>query len=71
MDETTRLIKNHLGYTDEEMQIFQDNPRNMDVLSKTPELMGKTIVIATHDPLFDHLDFETTVIPMVDGKIVK
>jgi len=33
--------------------------------------MGKTIVIATHDPLFDHLDFESTVIPMVDGKIVK
>ena len=33
--------------------------------------MGKTIVIATHDPLFDTLDFETTVIPMVDGKIVK
>lgn len=33
--------------------------------------MGKTIVIATHDPLFDTLNFETTVIPMVDGKIVK
>ncbi len=33
--------------------------------------MGKTIVIATHDPLFDTLDFKTTVIPMVDGKIVK
>lgn len=33
--------------------------------------MGKTIVIATHDPLFDDLDFETTVIPMADGKIVK
>jgi len=32
--------------------------------------MGKTIVIATHDPLFDTLDFESTVIPMVDGKIV-
>jgi len=45
MDETTRLIQNHLGYTDEEMQIFQKNPRNMDVLNKTPELMGKTIVI--------------------------
>jgi uncharacterized repeat protein (TIGR04076 family) len=45
MDETTRLIKNHLGYTDEEIQIFQDNPRNIDVLSKAPELMGKTIVI--------------------------
>ncbi len=33
--------------------------------------MGKTIVIATHDPLFDHLDFKTTIIPMVDGKIVQ
>ena len=33
--------------------------------------MDKTIVIATHDPLFDTLEFETTVIPMVDGKIVK
>ena len=33
--------------------------------------MGKTIVIATHDPLFEHLDFTSTVIPMADGKIVK
>lgn len=32
--------------------------------------MGKTIVIATHDPLFDDLDFESTIIPMFDGKIV-
>ena len=31
--------------------------------------MGKTIVVATHDPLFDNLDFKSTVIPMVDGKI--
>ena len=32
--------------------------------------MGKTIVIATHDPLFDNLSFESTVVPMVDGKII-
>jgi putative ABC transport system ATP-binding protein len=32
--------------------------------------MGKTIVVATHDPLFDSLDFKNSVIPMVDGKIV-
>jgi hypothetical protein len=32
--------------------------------------MGKTIVIATHDPLFDNLSFESSVVPMVDGKIV-
>jgi len=45
MDETGKLIQNHLGYTDEEIQIFMDNPRNMDVLQKAPELAGKTIVI--------------------------
>ncbi len=45
MDETSKLIQNHLGYTDEEMQIFMDNPRNMNVLQKAPELAGKTIVI--------------------------
>jgi len=32
--------------------------------------MGKTIVIATHDPLFDSLSFESTIVPMVDGKII-
>lgn len=32
--------------------------------------MGKTIIIATHDPLFDSLSFECTTVPMVDGKIV-
>ena len=32
--------------------------------------MGKTIVIATHDPLFDNLTFESTIVPMADGKIV-
>lgn len=31
--------------------------------------MGKTIVIATHDPLFEKLDFTTHIIEMLDGKI--
>lgn len=31
--------------------------------------MGKTIVIATHDPLFEELGFESRVVPMVNGKI--
>jgi len=30
---------------------------------------GKTIVVATHDPLFEYLSFENKVIPMVDGAI--
>ena len=31
--------------------------------------MGKTIIVATHDPLFDTLDFVSRVIHMEDGKI--
>ena len=38
----------------------------IDILVQLHE-MGKTIVIATHDPLFDHLPFRSRVIPMVDG----
>ncbi|MBT8348552.1 MAG: ABC transporter ATP-binding protein [Sulfurovum sp.] len=41
----------------------------IDILEKLHR-MGKTIVIATHDPLFDSLSFESTIVPMVDGKIV-
>ena len=32
--------------------------------------MGKTIVIATHDPLFETLNFKNRIIPMLDGQIV-
>lgn len=37
---------------------------------KNLHAIGKTIIVATHDPLFDHLDFKTTVVPMEDGKII-
>jgi len=37
---------------------------------KTLHAMGKTIIVATHDPLFDTLSFESTIIPMLNGKIV-
>ena len=40
--------------------------QTIDTLHK----MGKTIVIATHDPLFENLNFENRIIPMVDGQIV-
>ena len=39
-----KIMKNHLGYTDDEMKIFQESKRNDDVLSKAPELLKKTIV---------------------------
>ena len=38
-------IQGHLRYTDEEMTIFKENKRNIDVLSKAPALMNKTVVI--------------------------
>ena len=40
-----KVMKGHLGYTDEEMKIFRENPRNEDVLSKAPALVDKTIVL--------------------------
>ena len=40
-----KIMKKHLGYTDEEMAVFRDNPRNADVLSKSLTLMGKTIIV--------------------------
>jgi putative ABC transport system ATP-binding protein len=33
--------------------------------------LGKTIVIATHDPLFEGLDFPHRVVPMEDGEIAE
>lgn len=45
MDKKTRdMIQAHLGYTDEEMTVFMENPRNTDVMAKAPALMAKTIV---------------------------
>jgi len=39
-----QIIQNRLGYNDEEMKKFRDNPRNEEILSKVPELMNKTII---------------------------
>jgi len=40
-----QIIQNRLGYNDEEMKKFRDNPRNEEILSKVPELMNKTIIV--------------------------
>ena len=44
-----KVMKAHLGYTDEEMKAFRENPRNEDVLSKAPALLDKTIVLTVVD----------------------
>lgn len=46
LDERTwKTFQRHLSYNDEEMKKFRENPRNEDVLSKSPALMNKTIVL--------------------------
>ncbi len=46
LDERTwKTFQRHLSYNDEEMKKFKENPRNEDVLSKSPALMNKTIVL--------------------------
>ena len=43
------FIKKRLGYTNEEMKMFRENPRNEDVLSKAPELIKQTIIAEVID----------------------
>jgi len=45
VDETMwNFMQIHLGYSDDEMKKFREDPRNEDVMSKAPALMNKTIV---------------------------
>lgn len=39
-----KFMQTHLSYDDEEMKKFRANQRNVDILTKAPELMNKTIV---------------------------
>ena len=40
-----KILQKRLGYTDEELKTFRENPRNVDILSKQSDLMNKTLVI--------------------------
>jgi len=42
-------IRKHFAYTNEEMEVFMENPRNMDVLAKAPLFANKTIVFEVVD----------------------
>ena len=44
-----KIMKKHLGYDDDQMCLFRENPRNEDVLSKVPDLMDKTIIVEVVD----------------------
>ncbi len=40
-----KIMQKRLGYTDEEMARFRVNPRNEDVLTQSPALLNKTIIL--------------------------
>ena len=43
-EEMWKFIQQHLGYSDDEMNLFRSNPKNLDIISKAPALMNKTII---------------------------
>jgi len=50
VDESTwNFFQEHLGYTDEQMKMFRENPRNEAVISRAPALANKTIVAEVID----------------------
>ena len=56
-EDTWKFMQQHLGYTDEELEIFRSNPNNVEIMSKAPELMNKTIVaevVASHGCASQH-----------------
>jgi hypothetical protein len=48
-EESWKLYQKHLGYSDEEMKIFKETPRNEEVIKKAAELMNHTIVVKVVD----------------------
>ena len=48
-EEVWNFYQKHLGYNDEEIKKFKENPRNEDVVSKASALMDKTIVVEVVD----------------------
>lgn len=50
-EDNWKFMQKHLGFTDEELELFRSNPKNIDIILKAPELLQKTIiaeVVASH-----------------------
>ena len=39
-----KLMQKRLGYTDAELEIFKNDPRNVKIMERAKDLLGKTIV---------------------------
>jgi uncharacterized repeat protein (TIGR04076 family) len=56
-DNTWNYLQNLLGYSDEEMKQFKENPRNIDVVPKMVAVANKTIiaeVVESHGCYIEH-----------------
>ena len=42
---TLKILKKRLGYSDEEMKRFLENPKNGDLVSKLPELVKRKLIL--------------------------
>ena len=42
-------LQENLDYSNDDMELFKKNPRNMKVIAKAPELMNKTIIFEVVD----------------------
>ena len=43
-EQTWAMMQRHMGYTDEEMALFRNNPKNAVVMENAAKLMAKTLV---------------------------
>ena len=44
-EEDIKNMQNLLEFTDEEMKIFKQNPKNIEILKMSPDLVNKTIIV--------------------------
>ena len=64
-EETWKFMQQHLGYTDEELEKFRSNPKNVDIMSKAPDLMNKTMLLKSSH----HMDAPASIM-WVTGSIL-
>ena len=56
-DTVWRAMQQHLGYSDEELEVFKGDPRNQNIMARAADLLGKTVifeVVESHGCNIEH-----------------
>lgn len=48
-EKVLKFYQRHLGYSDEELEQFRNDPKNLEIISLAPALMNKTIIAEVVD----------------------